>query len=179
MLTSPASQWDGVENKTQVVGYGVGALVLLWFSSTIVSAINVVPLVSGHGSEGARILPECLAHRWPSPLQVPKFLELVGLGYTSWFTYRYLLFKVRGSAVLLVTPQVVQRPDPVPAAAVQQRRAVQGRRRAEEARLGRGQGVRACACACCCCCCCCCVQGWGAEPGCAACSTKASAQDKL
>jgi len=28
------------------------------------------------------------------PLQLPKFLELVGLGYTSWFVYRYLLFKV-------------------------------------------------------------------------------------
>lgn len=27
-------------------------------------------------------------------LQLPKFLELVGLGYTSWFVYRYLLFKV-------------------------------------------------------------------------------------
>ena len=28
-------------------------------------------------------------------LQLPKLLELVGLGYTAWFTYRYLLFKVR------------------------------------------------------------------------------------
>ncbi len=27
-------------------------------------------------------------------LQFPKLLELVGLGYSSWFTYRYLLFKV-------------------------------------------------------------------------------------
>ena len=26
--------------------------------------------------------------------QLPKLLELVGLGYTAWFTYRYLLFKV-------------------------------------------------------------------------------------
>ena len=26
--------------------------------------------------------------------QLPKLLELVGLGYTVWFTYRYLLFKV-------------------------------------------------------------------------------------
>ena len=28
-------------------------------------------------------------------LQLPKLLELVGLGYTAWFVYRYLLFKVR------------------------------------------------------------------------------------
>lgn len=26
--------------------------------------------------------------------QLPKLLELVGLGYSAWFTYRYLLFKV-------------------------------------------------------------------------------------
>ncbi len=29
-------------------------------------------------------------------LQVPKLMELIGLGYSAWFTYRYLLFKVRG-----------------------------------------------------------------------------------
>ena len=28
--------------------------------------------------------------------QLPKLLELVGLGYTAWFVYRYLLFKVPG-----------------------------------------------------------------------------------
>lgn len=28
-------------------------------------------------------------------VQLPKLLELVGLGYTAWFVYRYLLFKVR------------------------------------------------------------------------------------
>ena len=28
------------------------------------------------------------------PTQLPKLMELVGLGYTSWFVYRYLLFKV-------------------------------------------------------------------------------------
>lgn len=61
-------KWDKVENKTGVVLYGAGALVALWFSSTLVSALNAIPLL-------------------------PKLLELVGLGYTSWFVYRYLLFK--------------------------------------------------------------------------------------
>lgn len=61
-------KWDAVENKTAVVVYGAGAVTLLWFSSTIVGAVNNLPLV-------------------------PKLLELVGLGYTAWFTYRYLLFK--------------------------------------------------------------------------------------
>ena len=27
-------------------------------------------------------------------MQLPKLLELVGLGYSAWFVYRYLLFKV-------------------------------------------------------------------------------------
>jgi len=39
-------QWDRVENKTAVVIYGAGALTLLWFSSTIVGAVNNVPVVS-------------------------------------------------------------------------------------------------------------------------------------
>ncbi len=64
----PPPQWDKVENKTGVVIYGAGAVVLLWLSSTIVGAINHVPLI-------------------------PKVFELVGLGYTAWFVYRYLLFK--------------------------------------------------------------------------------------
>ena len=34
--------------------------------------------------------------------QVPKVLELVGLGYTAWFVYRYLLFKVRVLRMLVV-----------------------------------------------------------------------------
>lgn len=61
-------QWDQTENKSTVVIYAGGALVALWFSSTIVGAINSVPLL-------------------------PKVMELIGLGYTGWFVYRYLLFK--------------------------------------------------------------------------------------
>ncbi|CAK9262989.1 unnamed protein product [Sphagnum jensenii] len=62
------AKWDGLENKTTVVVYAGGALVALWLSSTIVGAINSVPLL-------------------------PKIMELVGLTYTGWFVYRYLLFK--------------------------------------------------------------------------------------
>lgn len=39
-------QWDGVENKSTVLLYGGGALVAVWLSSILVSAINSVPLVS-------------------------------------------------------------------------------------------------------------------------------------
>ncbi|WJX80348.1 Protein CURVATURE THYLAKOID 1A, chloroplastic [Trifolium repens] len=61
-------KWDGVENKSTVLIYGGGALVAVWLSSILVGAVNSVPLL-------------------------PKILELVGLGYTGWFVYRYLLFK--------------------------------------------------------------------------------------
>lgn len=62
------AKWDRVENKTQVAIYGFGAILVLWLSSTLVGSINRVPLL-------------------------PRIFELVGLGYSSWFTYRYLLFK--------------------------------------------------------------------------------------
>ncbi|KAL8495000.1 hypothetical protein ACS0TY_019241 [Phlomoides rotata] len=61
-------RWDAVENKTTVIIYGGGALVALWLSTVLVGAVNSVPLL-------------------------PKIMELVGLGYTGWFVYRYLLFE--------------------------------------------------------------------------------------
>ncbi|EFN53210.1 hypothetical protein CHLNCDRAFT_137065 [Chlorella variabilis] len=61
-------KWDKVENKTSVIVYGAGGIVVLWLASTVVGALNSIPLL-------------------------PKAFELVGLGYSAWFTYRYLLFK--------------------------------------------------------------------------------------
>ncbi|ONK74177.1 uncharacterized protein A4U43_C03F3600 [Asparagus officinalis] len=51
-----------------VLIYGTGALVAVWFSSAVVGAIDSIPVV-------------------------PKALEVVGLAYTIWFSYRYLIFK--------------------------------------------------------------------------------------
>ncbi|PHT36015.1 hypothetical protein CQW23_23715 [Capsicum baccatum] len=67
-LTELKEKWDAVEDKTTVLLYGGGAIVAIWLSSILVGAVNSVPLL-------------------------PKVLELVGLGYTGWFVYRYLLFK--------------------------------------------------------------------------------------
>ncbi|XP_015890569.3 protein CURVATURE THYLAKOID 1D, chloroplastic [Ziziphus jujuba] len=47
---------------------GGGALVALWLASAIVGSIDSIPLF-------------------------PKLMEVVGLGYTVWFTSRYLIFK--------------------------------------------------------------------------------------
>ena len=63
-----SEKWDAVENKGQVGIYAGGAFLALWFSTTLIGAINAFPLL-------------------------PRIMELVGLGYTSWFVYRYLLFK--------------------------------------------------------------------------------------
>jgi hypothetical protein len=68
VLKDLQEKWDAVDNKAAVAIYGGASIVVLWLSSTIVTAVNAVPIV-------------------------PKVLELVGLGYTAWFVYRYLLFK--------------------------------------------------------------------------------------
>uniref|UniRef100_A0A5B6Z8W5 Cyanobacterial aminoacyl-tRNA synthetase CAAD domain-containing protein n=1 Tax=Davidia involucrata TaxID=16924 RepID=A0A5B6Z8W5_DAVIN len=68
LITDLKEKWDAVENKSTVLLYGGGAVVAVWLSSILVGAINSVPLL-------------------------PKIMELVGLGYTGWFVYRYLLFK--------------------------------------------------------------------------------------
>nr|GMD64932.1 protein CURVATURE THYLAKOID 1A, chloroplastic-like [Ipomoea batatas] len=70
LFTDLKEKWDALENKSTVLLYGGGAIVAVWLASTLVGAINSVPLL-------------------------PKIMELVGLGYTGWFVYRYLLFKSR------------------------------------------------------------------------------------
>ena len=146
-------QWENTNNKTSVVLYAVGAVVALWLTTTVVGAVNNVPLVRTHHCRDQRQGPStgslaacaaairsavrcapasrqsiacancwhwagaaCLKRRtnvhWKVYiedmeysavtmnllLQLPKLLELVGLGYSAWFTYRYLLFKVRPCA---------------------------------------------------------------------------------
>ncbi|KAK9990331.1 hypothetical protein SO802_025316 [Lithocarpus litseifolius] len=60
-------KFDSYDTST-VLLYGGGGLVALWLSSVFVRAIDSIPLF-------------------------PKLMEVVGLGYTFWFGYRYLIFK--------------------------------------------------------------------------------------
>ncbi|KAL4377826.1 hypothetical protein GQ457_02G016540 [Hibiscus cannabinus] len=48
--------------------YGGGAVVAVWLASVVIGAVDSIPLF-------------------------PKLMEIVGLGYTCWFSSRYLLFK--------------------------------------------------------------------------------------
>ncbi|KAL2907282.1 Protein CURVATURE THYLAKOID 1D chloroplastic [Bienertia sinuspersici] len=57
-----------VEDSPTILLYGGGALLAVWLLSAIVGAIDSIPLF-------------------------PKLMEVVGLGYSVWFTSRYLLFK--------------------------------------------------------------------------------------
>lgn len=56
------------EDKYSLILYGTGALLALWLTAVVVGAIDSIPLF-------------------------PKLMEVVGLGYTLWFSWRYLLFK--------------------------------------------------------------------------------------
>nr|KAJ0216986.1 hypothetical protein LSAT_V11C300156130 [Lactuca sativa] len=60
-------KWDSLENKSTVVVYGGGAVVAI-----LISSILIVSVILS---------------------QLPKILELVGLGYIGWFVYQYLLLK--------------------------------------------------------------------------------------
>ncbi|OVA05088.1 Cyanobacterial aminoacyl-tRNA synthetase [Macleaya cordata] len=71
IFTDLKEKWDALEDKSIVLLYGGGALVGIWLSFVVVGAIDSLPLL-------------------------PKIMELVGIGYTGWFIYRYLIFKAKG-----------------------------------------------------------------------------------
>lgn len=81
--------------------YGGAAVVALWLTSAIVGAIDSIPLVCiklqmSIFHTGIQ-LRNANSYLFDSFLwQFPKVLEVIGLGYTVWFTSRYLLFKVFG-----------------------------------------------------------------------------------
>ncbi|KAJ6811963.1 protein CURVATURE THYLAKOID 1D, chloroplastic-like [Iris pallida] len=56
------------DDTYSILIYGTGGLVALWLSSAVVGALDSIPLI-------------------------PKVFEVVGLAYTIWFSYRYLIFK--------------------------------------------------------------------------------------
>ncbi|KAM3194298.1 hypothetical protein ACQJBY_070772 [Aegilops geniculata] len=59
----------GFKETAMYVIYATGAFFAGWLLSAVVSAIDSIPLL-------------------------PRILEMVGLGYTVWFSSRYLLFKI-------------------------------------------------------------------------------------
>ncbi|KAG8080623.1 hypothetical protein GUJ93_ZPchr0007g3220 [Zizania palustris] len=60
--------WAKVEDKYAVTAIGVASLVALWTAVGAIKAIDKLPIL-------------------------PGVFELVGIGYTGWFTYRNLVFQ--------------------------------------------------------------------------------------
>ncbi|KAL2539179.1 Protein CURVATURE THYLAKOID 1C [Abeliophyllum distichum] len=60
--------WDKSEDRLALIGLGFAAVVALWASTNLITAIDKVPVV-------------------------PSAFEFIGILFSTWFTYRYLLFK--------------------------------------------------------------------------------------
>ncbi|XP_015867451.4 protein CURVATURE THYLAKOID 1C, chloroplastic isoform X2 [Ziziphus jujuba] len=68
IVKSVQSAWDKSEDRLAFVGLGFAAVVALWASTNLITAIDRLPVI-------------------------PGLLELVGILFSWWFIYRYLLFK--------------------------------------------------------------------------------------
>lgn len=68
IVKSVKSAWDNSEDRIGLVGLGFAAVVALWTSSKIIGAIDKLPLF-------------------------PTMFEIIGILFSTWFVYRYLLFK--------------------------------------------------------------------------------------
>ncbi|KAK6153649.1 hypothetical protein DH2020_013288 [Rehmannia glutinosa] len=68
IVKSVQNVWDNSEDRLALIGLGFAGVVAFWASINLVTAIDKLPII-------------------------PGVLELVGLLFSSWFTYRYLLFK--------------------------------------------------------------------------------------
>nr|GMC47546.1 protein CURVATURE THYLAKOID 1C, chloroplastic [Ipomoea batatas] len=61
-------QWDKSEDRIALIGLGFAGIVGVWAAINLVAAIDKLPIV-------------------------PSTLEFIGILFSSWFVYRYLLFK--------------------------------------------------------------------------------------
>ncbi|XVF24969.1 hypothetical protein REPUB_Repub13aG0173100 [Reevesia pubescens] len=69
IVKSVQNVWDtSDEDRVGLIGLGFAAIVALWTSTNLISAIDKLPLI-------------------------PNVLEFIGILFSSWFIYRYLLFK--------------------------------------------------------------------------------------
>ncbi|KAG6792351.1 hypothetical protein POTOM_001496 [Populus tomentosa] len=68
IVKSVQNIWDDSEDRLALVGLGFAALVAVWASANVITAVDKLPVI-------------------------PSALEFVGILYSSWFVYRYLLLK--------------------------------------------------------------------------------------
>ncbi|XP_020547838.1 protein CURVATURE THYLAKOID 1C, chloroplastic isoform X1 [Sesamum indicum] len=68
IVKSVQNVWDNSEDRVALIGLGFAGVVGFWASINLIAAIDKLPIF-------------------------PSVLELIGILYSTWFTYRYLLFK--------------------------------------------------------------------------------------
>ncbi|CAM8910633.1 unnamed protein product [Rhodiola kirilowii] len=68
VIKSVKNVWENPEDRYGVIGLGLAAIVAVWASSNLITAIDKLPIL-------------------------PSTLEFIGILFSAWFTYRYLLFK--------------------------------------------------------------------------------------
>ncbi|GMI78021.1 CURVATURE THYLAKOID 1C [Hibiscus trionum] len=69
IVKSVRNVWDkSDEDKLGLIGLGFAAIVALWASTNVISAVDKLPII-------------------------PVVLEIIGILFSTWFVYRYLLFK--------------------------------------------------------------------------------------
>ncbi|KAG5229187.1 hypothetical protein OIU76_018583 [Salix suchowensis] len=68
IVKSVKNIWDDSEDRPALVGLGFAALVAVWASANVITAVDKLPVI-------------------------PSALEFIGIVYSSWFIYRYLLLK--------------------------------------------------------------------------------------
>ncbi|GMQ08619.1 hypothetical protein CsSME_00052262 [Camellia sinensis var. sinensis] len=68
IVKSVQNVWDSSENRLALIGLGFAAVVAVWASANLITAIDKLPLI-------------------------PSAFEFIGILFSSWFIYRYLLFK--------------------------------------------------------------------------------------
>ncbi|XP_078151510.1 protein CURVATURE THYLAKOID 1C, chloroplastic-like isoform X1 [Carex rostrata] len=68
IVKSVQTAWSSPEDRLALAGLGFAGLVYIWAAKNLISAVDKLPLL-------------------------PGFFEYIGILYSSWFVYRYLLFK--------------------------------------------------------------------------------------
>ncbi|KAG4124958.1 hypothetical protein ERO13_D10G070000v2 [Gossypium hirsutum] len=69
IVESVRNVWDkSDEDRVGLIGLGFAAIVALWTSTNLISVIDKLPII-------------------------PNVLEIIGILFSLWFIYRYLLFK--------------------------------------------------------------------------------------
>ncbi|CAN8288226.1 unnamed protein product [Cochlearia groenlandica] len=68
IVSSIQNVWDKSEDRLGLIGLSFAGIVALWSSLNLITAIDKLPVISSG-------------------------FELIGILFSTWFTYRYLLFK--------------------------------------------------------------------------------------